>query len=417
MRFCMLSTFYPPYHHGGDGTYLRALSVALVQRGHEVCVVHCEDACRLGASESALAAALSAPAASSASGGVRVVRLKSRLGLLSPLITQQTGRPGLKSKRLRQVLAEDFDVVHFHNISLLGGPGVIGLSRAPVNLYTLHEHWLICPTHILWKNKSHACEKEECFSCSLRSGIPPQLWRQTGLLRRNLGKIDRFLSPSRFTAERHRAAGIQGEIEVLPLFSNLDPEEYADESQGRMSFVTLGRLSASKGIDVLVESFCKWPEFELHVVGDGEQLPELRRRYAGHEQIHFHGKLPQSELVPLYRRAAALILPSLAPETFGLTVVEAFACGVPAIVRIAGGNREAIDASGAGYLYRSEAELHELLQRFQADPSLRGSLGAKARAAFEELYTKERHVDAYLELIEGLQRAKGLRPGESAHAS
>ena len=48
------------------------------------------------------------------------------------------------------MLDRDFDVVNFHNISLIGGPGVLQMSRGPATLYTLHEHWLICPTHIFW---------------------------------------------------------------------------------------------------------------------------------------------------------------------------------------------------------------------------------------------------------------------------
>ena len=45
------------------------------------------------------------------------------------------------------------DVVHFHNISLVGGPGVLGLgaNRRAVRIMTAHEHWLICPMHLLWK--------------------------------------------------------------------------------------------------------------------------------------------------------------------------------------------------------------------------------------------------------------------------
>jgi len=46
VRFCMVTTFYPPFHYGGDATFVRGLSRALVARGHEVEVVHCEDAYR-----------------------------------------------------------------------------------------------------------------------------------------------------------------------------------------------------------------------------------------------------------------------------------------------------------------------------------------------------------------------------------
>jgi len=42
---------------------------------------------------------------------------------------------------------------------LIGGPGLIRLSNARVNVYTLHEHWLLCPAHIFWKNNEKACDK------------------------------------------------------------------------------------------------------------------------------------------------------------------------------------------------------------------------------------------------------------------
>ena len=44
LRFCMLSTFYPPYSYGGDGITLQRLARALVRAGHEVTVIHDADA-------------------------------------------------------------------------------------------------------------------------------------------------------------------------------------------------------------------------------------------------------------------------------------------------------------------------------------------------------------------------------------
>ena len=137
MRFCMVTTFYPPYHFGGDALFVQALARALVARGHLVEVVHCEDAYRLQGREQS--------AVRGEQDGVLVHRIRSPFGMLSPLITQQTGKPGVKTTQLRAVLDRDFDVVNFHNISLIGGPGVLPMSRAPVTLYTLHEHWLLCP--------------------------------------------------------------------------------------------------------------------------------------------------------------------------------------------------------------------------------------------------------------------------------
>jgi hypothetical protein len=47
LRFAMVTTFYPPFNFGGDGIAVQRLSRALVQRGHEVTVIHDVDAYRL----------------------------------------------------------------------------------------------------------------------------------------------------------------------------------------------------------------------------------------------------------------------------------------------------------------------------------------------------------------------------------
>ena len=98
MRICMVTTFYPPYHFGGDATYVRALSRGLVARGHEVEVIHCKDAYHPANKKHKDQEQID--------DGIMVHRLKSSLGFLSPLITQQTGRPGLKSKVIKKFLKE-----------------------------------------------------------------------------------------------------------------------------------------------------------------------------------------------------------------------------------------------------------------------------------------------------------------------
>lgn len=399
----MVTTFYPPFHFGGDATYVRALALALADRGHEVTVIHCEDAFRLnGQGAENLVAQDSA---------VKVHRLKSRAGPWSPLLTQQLGRPALKSAKLREVLEEGFDVVNFHNISLIGGPGVLKLSKAPATIYTLHEHWLLCATHIFWKNNERACDGRQCIRCSLKSGIPPQLWRYTNLLSDSLTNIDQFIAPSEFTATAHRdffniKADIKTDIEVIPLFSSLSPDSKPQRDTDELEFLYVGRMTASKGVDELVASFARWPQFRLTVIGSGELLQPLRERFSATDNIRFIGSVEQNELIEHYQRAQALILPSLAPETFGLTVVEAFACGTPAIVRIAGGNRETIDQSGAGYLYTDEASLKAAIDKFAQDDTLRHELGQRARAAYEAYYTQNHHVEKYLNLVDTLLHAK-----------
>jgi glycosyltransferase involved in cell wall biosynthesis len=191
MRFCMITTFYPPFNFGGDGVFVEQLSRELAQRGHKVEVIHCIDSYQVMAESSDF----SAPCDDHSN--VTVHRLKSPFGVLSPLATQQTGRPLLKSKRIAEILASDFDVIHFHNVSLVGGPGILHHGRG-TKLYTLHEYWLVCPMHVLFKNRTAPCESPSCFTCSVRHRRPPQLWRYTDLMKESLAHIDVCIAPSRF---------------------------------------------------------------------------------------------------------------------------------------------------------------------------------------------------------------------------
>ncbi|MBM3795167.1 MAG: hypothetical protein FJW31_14100 [Acidobacteria bacterium] len=54
MRFCLVTTYYPPYHFGGDAVFTQGLARALSARGHSVEVINCEDAFRLRAGAGAL---------------------------------------------------------------------------------------------------------------------------------------------------------------------------------------------------------------------------------------------------------------------------------------------------------------------------------------------------------------------------
>src|SRR5881275_1054959 len=86
LSFCLVTTFYPPYHFGGDAMYVYRLSNALARRGHRVTVVHSVDAYRLFR-RGTVADAYPHEA------GVTVRPIKSAVGPLTPLATYLSGRP------------------------------------------------------------------------------------------------------------------------------------------------------------------------------------------------------------------------------------------------------------------------------------------------------------------------------------
>lgn len=394
MRFCMLTTFYPPYSYGGDATYVRGLSRSLVQLGHEVDVIASTDAFLVRSS-------MPHETLTEEDDGVQVHRLRHPLGTTAALISQQTGHAGLYTRSISRLLAQRYDVLHFHNISLIGGPGVLSMGDARARLYSLHEHWLLCPTHIFWKDRNKACDRRTCFSCSIRSGIPPQMWRYTGWRDRQLETVDRLLSPSEFTAERHRHYGVTRPISVMPLFSSLEPDPAEAESPRRPVMLFVGRVTASKGVEQLVRVAAGLPEIDFFIVGDGDLRQPLARACESCPHIHFTGAIPQSDLVEYYKHASALIVPSIAPETFGLSIVEAAAFETPAIVANgSGGAAEIVAATGGGLLYDDDKSLADAIRQLIFDRVRRARLGALARRGYEQRFTRQKHIDAYLGMIE-----------------
>ena len=99
LRFCMITSFYPPYNFGGDGIYVQRLSNELARRGHLVDVIHCVDTYR-SAAPMPSKGYVDHP-------NVTVHGLKSPFGMLSPLFTHQTGFPLLKSRRIRAILTKE----------------------------------------------------------------------------------------------------------------------------------------------------------------------------------------------------------------------------------------------------------------------------------------------------------------------
>lgn len=405
LNFLHLTTFYPPYSFGGDAVQLYRLAHALADSGHHVDVVHCVDAYHLLHPGEPPVAYAEHP---------QVVRheLRSPYAWLSPLLTQQTGRLLLKRKTIDEVLRlRPYDVIHFHNISLLG-PEVLSIQPSQgqaVKMYTTHEHWLVCPMHVLWKFNQRPCEKPECLRCTIQAKRPPQLWRYTGLLDRMASHVDQFLAPSRFTARMHAERSFTQPLAHLPNFIDQVDSDWqfpAPRPQETPYFLFVGRLELIKGLQTLIELWNRVPEGDLLVAGTGDYEPQLRAMAAGNARIKFLGPLPQGELGALYYHALACVVPSITYETFGLTSVEAFARKTPVVVRNLGALPEVVQDSGGGFVYGNDEELLDALGRIASSPALRAELGQKGYDAFLQYWSREAHMRLYFNYLNGSAQKK-----------
>ncbi len=405
LNFLHLTTFYPPYSFGGDAMYIYRLAHALGDAGHHVDVVHCIDAYHLQHPAEPEISFAEHP-------NVTRHGLRSGYGWLSPLLTQQTGRPYLKRRQLRAIMdSKPYDVVHYHNISLLG-PDILRWEPAqgkPIKLYMTHEHWLVCPMHVLWKFNSRPCDKPACLRCMLLGKRPPQLWRYTGLLAEASAHVDRFVAPSRFTAGMHAERGFPQPVGVLPYFIDRADRDWRDPGprpHARPYFLFVGRLEVIKGLQTLIDLWDQVPEYDLLVAGTGSYAAELRARAAANPRIRFLGPLPQRELGALYYHALACIVPSVTYETFGMITIEAFARKTPAIVRDLGALPEVIEDSGGGFVYRTDDELLNYIRQLGAAPELRNDLGNQGYQAFLRFWTREAHLQLYDELLDSVRSNK-----------
>ena len=171
-------------------------------------------------------------------------------------------------------------------------------------------------------------------------------------------------------------------------------------------FLFVGRITASKGIHVLLENFVRLKEYDLFIAGDGDLKLSLSEKYANKTNIHFLGSLTQIQLIELWQTVTATILSSLAPEVFPLTILESFACGVPVIARNAGGSREAIDLTGGGIVYHNRAEFYRAVHLLGTNNTIREEMAQRARAGYENYYRVEHYLDSYLAMIDSIQRQK-----------
>lgn len=172
-------------------------------------------------------------------------------------------------------------------------------------------------------------------------------------------------------------------VAPMPVDTALFTSESVTRVPGRFLFV--GRLNAQKGVRDLLEALSWAPAAtSLDVVGAGEDREALqaRARELGVDmRVHWHGHLDRSALPALYRRAQAVVMPSV-NEGLGLVAVEAQLARTPVIAYRSGGLPDVVDASWGGILVKSGdvRELAAAMARVHADPAAVDGWGAAARS-------------------------------------
>ncbi|NOK18545.1 glycosyltransferase family 4 protein [Corallococcus carmarthensis] len=313
------------------------------------------------------------------------------------------------------------DVVYVHQLASLTAQRALLDSPAPVVRF-FHDHRLFCLREhkytVLGKETCTRTVGAACYPCLGFLGRS-EAWPGVKLaslrgLRAEQALAQRhhaFVVGSRYMAEHVVAHGFERErMHVIPLYAQVPPAPRPPVARESDLLLFAGQLTAGKGLDVLLQALARTTRpCRLAVVGKGRQEAESRAMVDGlglSGRVSFLGSMAPEALSSLYRRAACVVFPSRAPETFGLVGVEAMAHGTPVIASRVGGVGEWLtDETGLGVRPNDPLELAAAIDWMMAGPDPRGRLGENALRAYQERFTPERHVTRLLALLESVARA------------
>ncbi|WP_322041903.1 glycosyltransferase family 4 protein [Paraburkholderia sp. J67] len=183
---------------------------------------------------------------------------------------------------------------------------------------------------------------------------------------RTANSVDQFVANSEFIARRIHKVYQRDAAVVYP---PVDVDSFELETRKEDFYLTASRLVPYKKIDLIVEAFSRMPDKRLVVIGDGPDMQKVRAK-AG-PNVEVMGYQPFSVLHDRMRRAKAFVF--AAEEDFGISVVEAQACGTPVIAYGKGGALETVRDTGSrptGLFFdeqRAEAII-AAVETFERDP-------------------------------------------------
>jgi len=396
LRFLFVTSFYPPYHLGGDATHVKYLAEELAKRGHEIHVLHSLDAYRLKRKNSFYFKQ------EPSKENLFVHRIESPLKETDPLLVYTFGRSFYVQKKFSEVLGKICpDVVHHHNISLLGY-SVLEKKGSYLSLYTAHDYWLICSTNNLLRNRRKICDEKQCYSCALHSNRFPQLWRQFGSFKGVLKSIDLLISPSDYV-RRRLAQEIEVKSITLPNFAPTPPAKIPASGFSKY-FLFVGMLEKHKGILNLLNLFKELKSdlnAKLVIVGGGSLSNYVRdfiQSNSLNDTILFLGFVDNKKLYSLYSNALALIVPSIWPENAPLVALEALSVGTPVISSNKGGLPEIISKVNANLIFEDFSKLKEILLNFSKENFSQSEI----KRIYEQNFSPQAYVKRYIEALNAI---------------
>lgn len=185
------------------------------------------------------------------------------------------------------------------------------------------------------------------------------------------------------------------------------PSGQFSSAADQRTFLFLGRLSAYKGIELMLDAWRRADvDAELRIVGDGDLADDVVAAAAADPRITWIGQVPPDRIGEQIAAARAVLVPSVWDEPFGRTAAEALAHGRPVITTGTGGLAEIVDA-GSGWATGTDPEqLARALEVAAADDLGVASRAVAARERWSARFSPEAATAALLEIYDAARRTR-----------
>ena len=297
------------------------------------------------------------------------------------------------------------DVIHLHNPYPAFGPAVhlsARRNRIPL-IQTAHNLRLRCPNGLMFTEgeSCRRCERGAYFNAVLHHCFPDRkqaaayatsLWAHRFLLKLE-SDVRTYIAPSEFLHRRLIEWGVnERDARVVRNFVDVDPE--ASPEPGTYGLY-VGRVSAEKGLEVLVRALALAGDPPFWIVGDGPARAPIEDlgRELGLSRLRLLGWVSPEKVRGLMRGCRVHVLPSLGDENAPLAALEALASARPLIVSDRGGLPELV-ADGGGVVVPpgDVAALASALKRFYEDDDGCRRMGDEAKRFADRHLTPTAHL-------------------------
>ena len=268
-----------------------------------------------------------------------------------------------------------------------------GVLTAP---HQLHISYVHSPIRYAW-DLQHQYLKESNLERGIKSWIARWILHQIRIWdTRTANGVDLFVSNSEFIARRIHKVYRRSATVIYP---PVDLQNYTLCEQKHEFYLTASRLVPYKRIDLIVEAFSQMSDRSLIVIGDGEQMAKIRAKASSN--IKFLGHLEPEALREYMQKARAFVF--AAEEDFGITPVEAQACGTPVIAYGRGGVCESVRGldcdrpTGVFFAEQSVASIHAAVLEFEKNSD---RISPKICHENAMRFSTERFQAEFLEFVE-----------------